>query len=135
MTSMCTYKRILSSLALLTLSSVLLNTASAEEFVLTSKPSKCISLSEGLVCYQKIRMGWEAPDAGDYCIVQLTTGKHLQCWIHQRQGEHVFEFAEKQSETYELRREGESNGLASTRVEVKWVYKTKHRDRLRWRVF
>lgn len=113
----------------------LVNTANAEVFSLTSEPSKCISLSEGLVCYQRIKMQWTAPEIGDYCIIQVASDRTLSCWEHHQQGLYEFEFSEKQSEVYELRRQGDAKGLASTRIEVKWVYKTKYRDRLRWKVF
>ena len=109
--------------------------ASAEEFLLSSKPSKCISLNEGLVCYQNIQVQWQAPDIGDYCLVQASSNQVLNCWEQQRKGQFKFEFSERQSEDYVLRQKDQANDLADMRIDVKWVYKKNRRDRLRWKVF
>lgn len=132
---MSIHQHIISRLSLIIFSFALAQNARAEEPLLSSKPSKCISLSQGLVCYQHIQMQWQTPDIGDYCIVQIDSNRKLQCWQQQRKGRFEFEFAEKQSQVYALRRQGENLDLAKTLVDLKWVYKNKHRDRLRWRVF
>ena len=109
--------------------------ASAEDFTLSSKPTKCISLNAGLICYQKIQMQWQAPVIDDYCLIQLSSNRPLKCWTQQTKGQFKFEFADKQSQEYVLRRQAENVDLANTHIDVKWVYKSKYRDRLRWKVF
>lgn len=128
-------KHIINSFSLLVTSLALSQAVSAGEFLLTSMPSKCISLSEGLVCYQDIQIKWQAPDIGNYCLVQLESNRELKCWIQQQAGQYVFEFVEKQAQIYALRQQGTNSNLASTPVDVRWVYKSKRRDRLRWKVF
>jgi hypothetical protein len=128
-------KHIFSSTLLFVASLALIQAASAGPFLLTSMPSKCISLNEGLVCYQDIQIKWQAPDLGNFCLVQVESNRALKCWIQQRAGQYAFEFAEKQAQVYALRRQGENENLASARIDVRWVYKSKRRDRLRWKVF
>lgn len=128
-------KHITGRVLLLVSSTMLVQVASAEEVLLSSKPSKCISLNEGLVCYQNIQVQWQAPDIGDYCLVQTSSNQVLNCWEQQRKGQFKFEFSERQSEDYVLRQKDQGNDLADMRIDVKWVYKKNRRDRLRWKVF
>lgn len=128
-------KHITGRVLLIVSSAILVQVASAEEFLLSSKPSKCISLNEGLICYQNIQVQWQTPEIGDYCLVQSNSNQVLNCWEQQRKGQLKFEFSERQSEAYVLRRKDQSDDLANMRIDVKWVYKRKRRDRLRWKVF
>lgn len=109
--------------------------ASAEGFALNSKPTKCISLNEGLVCYQKIQMQWQAPVIDNYCLIQLSSNRPLKCWVQQIEGHFKFEFADRKSQAYALRRQAKNVDLANIHIDVKWVYKAKYRDGLRWKVF
>jgi len=104
-------------------------------YSLVTQPSKCISLNRGLVCYQKVRMHWLAPEAGDYCVVQTRSGLAQQCWSGQQSGSLAFEFAETESREYALRRRNTDENLATVQIEVKWVYKRRRRDHFGWKVF
>lgn len=108
---------------------------SAGGYSLSSQPSKCISLNQGLVCYQTLEMHWQAVEVGDYCMMQAEALLPQKCWLQQSSGALQIEFAETKSQTFVLRRRGQSSTLASVQIEVKWVYKQRRKDRSKWRIF
>jgi len=99
------------------------------------KPDKCISLSQGLICYQRVRFEWSLQEAGDYCLFEESTDKPLNCWTQLQSGTYLTEFASRKSKTYYLVNQESKQKLASATVQMAWVYRNKKRSRGRWRLF
>jgi hypothetical protein len=107
----------------------------AHDGVLEAQPAKCVSLKQGNVCYAKVTLHWHTAKTGDYCLYQLEQEQPLQCWQQVTQGKHRFEFAFPATQHYQLRGADQQEVIAQTRVEVKWVYKSRRDRRFNWRVF
>lgn len=107
----------------------------AQSWSLVSQPTKCVSLKRGHVCYQDIRMKWQAPQAANYCLVKRGHAEPLKCWSQLTEGKIHFEFAETESQQYVLRRQGETDDLATAVIEIKWVYKARRKRDFGWRLF
>lgn len=106
----------------------------AAEVILSSHPAKCVSLKQGNVCYQEVHMQWRSSEAADYCLLNHEQEKPLKCWQHQDHGSLRFEFEFPETQKYVIRKAGSEDDLASTVIEVKWVYKVR-RSQSSWRVF
>ena len=114
---------------------MLLGSVQAQEVQLQVQPAKCVSLNQGTICYQNIQLEWHAEQSADYCLFQQGQEQPLQCWQQQSQGRLKFEFAHDQTQHYILKKKREDQILATTVVEVKWVYKGRRNNRFGWRVF
>jgi hypothetical protein len=108
--------------------------AYAGEFSLLSQPAKCVSLKQGNICYQDIHMVWQAPQAGDFCLYNQAESEAMKCWEGVDRGEYNFEFSFAESQHYALRAKQQQTDLASSSIEVKWVYRAR-RNHFSWRVF
>lgn len=105
-----------------------------QKSLLTSTPAKCVSLKQGRTCYQKIAFRWKTDTAANYCLYQQDKDEPIKCWSQKSQGYVDYHFAQKNSLNYFLRLNNHENSIASTTIEVKWVYK-RHSDRYGWRIF
>lgn len=125
--------------------SILLGTASllpmeslAQESLLSSKltstPAKCVSLKQGRTCYQDIAFRWKTNTVANYCLYQQDENEPIQCWSQKNQGYINYRFSQKNSLNFFLRQKDHEDNIASTTIEVKWVYK-RHSDRYGWRIF
>jgi hypothetical protein len=108
--------------------------ASAADLTLISKPAKCVSLKQGNICYQDIVMHWQSSEAADYCLYNQMEPEPIKCWQEQDHGEFGFEFSFAETQKYVMRLQGENKDLATSTIEVKWVYKVR-RNQFSWRVF
>jgi hypothetical protein len=106
----------------------------AAEMSLTSHPAKCVSLKQGNICYQEIQMLWQASEVGDYCLYNREQTEPLKCWQGMDHAEYNFEFNYPDSQQYVMRESHAQDDLATTSIEVKWVYKAR-RNQFSWRVF
>lgn len=102
---------------------------------LSAKPNDCVTLDRGRVCYQTIELHWQTEVPGHYCLWQIPAKNPLRCWSNVQTGQHTLNFASAKNQRYVLRAFEQSINLVSTDIEVKWVYKNRRRDRLRWRIF
>ena len=109
--------------------------ANAERSTLTSKPTKCVSLKQGTICYQDVLMKWQTEQKDDYCLYNQAQAEALKCWHQLNNGVYEFEFSYPQTQQYVLRIKGQNSTLAKTVIEVKWVYKARRNKRFNWRVF
>lgn len=99
------------------------------------KPDKCISLRQGLVCYQRIRFDWSVAKSGDYCLIEESAMSPLICWTQLRSGSYITEFAASESKTYHLINKSTEQKVDQVTMQVSWVYRSKRRSRGRWRLF
>lgn len=102
---------------------------------LTIKPDKCISLRQGLVCYQRVKFNWQLDNAGDYCLVEDSDADPIKCWSQQRAGSLTTEFAARESTDYYLIDRVDNRRIGKATMQVAWVYRNKKRNRKRWRLF
>lgn len=107
---------------------------SIDEVQLTSTPAKCVSLKQGRTCYQDIAFRWKSNTVANYCLYQQDEDEPIKCWPQQKQGYVDYHFAQTKSLNYFLRLKNQEDNIATTTVEVKWVYK-RHSDRYGWRIF
>ena len=97
-------------------------------------PQKCVALKQGNICYQDIGIKWQSPEIGHYCLYLETRNEPLKCWENADSGQFSFEFSESDSSRISLRNENSNELLGESRIEVKWVYKSKRKS-TSWRVF
>ncbi len=99
------------------------------------RPDKCISLSQGLICYQRVRFEWSQRDVGDYCLIEESAADPIVCWAQLRSGSHITEFASQENKNYYLINQADKRRVGSVTLQVAWVYRSKKRSRGRWRLF
>lgn len=109
--------------------------SAADEAQLEVRPGNCVSLRQGLVCYQRIRLSWRAPSAGDYCLLADDNGAPIKCWSNARSGDALYSLEAKTDQQFHLALRDNATPLASASVTVSWVYKSKSRRRRSWRLF
>lgn len=112
-----------------------LSAQSINEFSLTSNTKQCVALRQGQQCYKTITFRWQAQQLDDYCIVELSTRKIIQCWQQQDHGDVNVKFESADDETYALRKQNQTDNLASTDITISWAYKPKPEKSGGWRLF
>lgn len=122
---------------ILAFTTVLLSPAAVQgqDYQLMVRPAKCVSLTQGNVCYQTVSFHWQAPAEVNMCLFRQEQELPLKCWEEAKQGNFKHEFASDRSQRYQLRLRNEEAVLVETVVEVKWVYKGRQNNRYGWRVF
>ena len=101
---------------------------------LEAKPSRCVALHEGQVCYLNLVVSWNSKEQGDYCLYEKDTDQVLQCWREANQGDYRIDFQSDRSVVYLLRNEGNTGITVETVVTVSWVYNSNTR-KTNWRLF
>lgn len=133
---MCFLKPTLSTLSVTLLAALLIPAGTrAEPQQLQARPDKCVSLRQGQVCYQRVRLSWQTATAGDYCLYDASDKQPLKCWSNATSGNTLYSFASQTDREFHLTRDNNATPLAQARVTVSWVYKTKSRRRRSWRLF
>lgn len=101
---------------------------------LQTKPSKCVALRKGQVCYQKLSVVFAASSVGDYCIHLADESTPLKCWNNVSEGKFSYELKARQSVEFQLKMlSGEL--ITNSHFTVSWVYKNRSRQRSGWRIF
>lgn len=109
--------------------------AGAETAQLQLKPNRCVALHQGQVCYQKIQLSWNTPQAGNYCLYQQHTETPVFCWQGVIAGQYQYEFASDTSVQLQLVNVQTKTPVATAALEVAWVYKANTRRKTHWRLF
>lgn len=99
------------------------------------KPSRCVALHQGQVCYQNIKISWQSEVAGDYCIYWALSKEPLKCWIAQREGVLKYDFQSSKTVVFSLRSMQPVTSEINSEMRVAWVHKARKRKRLNWRLF
>lgn len=107
----------------------------AENVQLTIKPTRCIALHEGQVCYQKININWKADVADHYCLHEQDNKIPLICWDGVDNARWSYEFEGKTTQTFVLLRKADGKMVADVSIEVAWVYDARSRRESHWRIF
>jgi len=121
--------------AIVILGNVYSVTACADENQLKIKPTRCIALHEGQVCYQTLTISWTADLADTYCLYQQTNKAPLMCWENVASGKVRYEFEGNASQKFVLSRKQDNKPIAEFTLEVAWVYDASSRRESHWRVF
>lgn len=110
-------------------------TAQAQENVLRIKPARCIALHQGQVCYQTLKIEWQADAAETYCLFQQDIKAPVLCWENLASGRGNYEFESDSTRKFILVRKRDNKALAEASVEVAWVYDASSRRESHWRIF
>lgn len=102
---------------------------------LTAKPERCVALNEGQICYQKTLLTWQTEKIADYCLFESDRKEPITCWLNTNQGQAKIDFASETTKKYQLTLKKIEDPIASTKVEVTWVYSKKKKRRTSWRLF
>ncbi len=105
------------------------------EVSLKTKPSRCVALRQGQVCYQKVTLNWQAEVPGDYCLFEENSNSLLQCWSQSTSGKVKIPFKSDKDIRFTLRQKSTQRILTEATVIVAWVYKTSKQPRSSWRLF
>ena len=98
------------------------------------KPEKCVALRQGRECLADVTFNWKVLQAGDYCLVDKLHQLTIYCWQNSVSGFYQFSFSSQQTLGFSLIEKLSKKVVMESKVEVSWVYKTKHKKR-RWRLF
>jgi hypothetical protein len=101
---------------------------------LSAKPERCIALNEGQMCYQQISFTWQAKKSAYYCLRIVDENKQLFCWENSKQASYDYDLQSKTNKTFELI-DAKGNVIATTSIEIAWVYKAKSQRPVTWRLF
>ncbi len=102
---------------------------------ITIKPGQCVALNQGQVCYQNTVISWQTETSGRYCVYWELSEAPLKCWDQRRAGTLDYDFKSAQSAIFSLRNMGDGKKVAQIQLTVAWVYKSRKRQRLNWRLF
>ena len=98
------------------------------------KPTSCVALHKGQMCFQKIRIYWQPTDDRTYCLYSDTQRLRLICTAGSVM-EFVYEYASESSESFSLRLASTGETVSSAAVNTAWVYRTGKRSSSGWRLF
>ncbi len=107
----------------------------ADENQLHIKPTRCIALHEGQVCYQTLSISWKAEVADTYCLYQQDNKVPLKCWDNLANGKWSYEFEGATTQKFMLVRKQDAKPIAEALIEVAWVYDASSRRESHWRIF
>ncbi|WP_404340602.1 DUF3019 domain-containing protein [Pseudoalteromonas mariniglutinosa] len=106
----------------------------ASSAALVALPDTCVALREGRNCYANIEITWQQQTTGNYCLRDASSKHIMQCWLMQQKGTFRYEFNATDSVYFELINSNSGKILATTQVQLQWVYKNRQKKR-RWRLF
>lgn len=102
---------------------------------LSIKPHRCVALHEGQDCYQNIVIRWHSENVGRYCLLNEHSREALKCWSHGDNGVFHYDFQSNKSVSFLLTSMPDGTVIATTDMLVAWVYKSRKRQRMNWRLF
>jgi len=109
--------------------------AQADANQLQIKPSRCIALHQGQVCYQSLSIHWQTDAADSYCLYQSDNKAPLLCWENVASGTGAIEFESSSTANFQLVRKRDAKPVAEFTVEVAWVYDASSHRESHWRIF
>ena len=136
----CSLKTYLRFFSIAVLTGFLLKPAFAappenNQSILKVSPERCVALRQGQTCYQLVTFSWQQAQVGNYCLVELSTNKALQCWQQAQLGVFELDFQSRENKEFALRQQGQDENIATTVVTVAWVYKSSKRPKSNWKLF
>lgn len=110
-------------------------TMHADTAQLQLKPTRCVALHQGQVCYQTIQLSWSANQQGNYCLYNQYDDTPVYCWQDAAAGQYQYEFASDSSVELQLLNMQTKTPVAIATIDIAWVYKTNTRRKTHWRLF
>lgn len=102
-----------------------------------AQPNKCVALNQGRQCFTKMSIEWQLAHSSSVCMhIEYASGARskISCWDNNRSGQVEFDFQSAQTAQLRLVRQADNHLLASTPIQVSWLYQASSRKR-RWRLF
>lgn len=99
------------------------------------KPTRCVALHQGQVCYQTVQLFWSANQQGNYCLYTQYEDTPVYCWQDAAAGQYQYEFASDGAVELQLHNMQTKTPVATATIDVAWVYKTNTRRKTHWRLF
>ena len=99
------------------------------------RPDQCVALHQGQDCYVNIKLNWTASSQDKYCLFSSQQSQAIQCWGMNVSGQYRAEIIASRNVSFTLRKADSKKVLASTELEMAWVYKKGKRQHSSWRVF
>jgi len=112
---------------------LVLTNVQAQEYELTVSPNKCVALRKGQLCYQTLRLRFNAIIEGDYCLKANNQEKPLKCWFSIKSAQYRYALASSEAIDFQVFNSNK-RPVAAAKVNIAWVYK-QSRSRNRWRLF
>ena len=106
-----------------------------EEVVLRLKPKQCVALRRESTCYTTVKVRWQTPLKGDFCITSSARKKKHQCWSNASDGELEFKQALDEDVIVYLRMADTDQVIKKDVVKFAWVYEKTRRKQQSWRLF
>ncbi|WP_168203974.1 DUF3019 domain-containing protein [Aliikangiella coralliicola] len=108
------------------------NHANAE---LEIKPGQCVALHQGQECYVDVEFSWKVGQQGDYCLYSSQQKPALKCWRKKQNGWFKREIVANENVMFFLKAADSQVILATSELEMAWVYKKNSRSHSTWRMF
>mgnify|MGYP003915082997 FL=1 len=103
--------------------------------VMILSPAQCVAIHQGQDCYVDIKLSWQMPTPGEYCLFSSVRVEPLKCWQKASAGQLKREIVSSENVRFILRRPTSQEPLATQELELAWVYKKNARARSSWRMF
>ncbi|BBN82537.1 hypothetical protein PA25_25220 [Pseudoalteromonas sp. A25] len=94
-------------------------------------PKQCTTLEKGQDCYVNLKVSWQTPTKGDFCLNMQQ--QQLRCWHDQSAG--VFEQELIINNPVSINLLDGDKVLQSTAIKYAWLYKNRISKTVRWRMF
>lgn len=105
-----------------------------EGYSLVLSPKQCVAMRQGQKCYVDVELKWQSKTQGDFCLYSSQVEQPLQCWQDSRLGHFEREIVAKNNVIFVLKLQKDTLILATTKLEMAWVYKKNIRSNA-WRMF
>ena len=105
-----------------------------EGYSLVLSPKQCVAMRQGQTCYVDVELQWQSKTQGDFCLYSSQVEQPLQCWQDTRLGRFEREIVAKDNVIFVLKSPKNALILATTKLEMAWVYKKNIRANS-WRMF
>lgn len=106
-----------------------------KENALLVTPKRCVALRKGQTCYQQVTFKWHQEKPDDYCLVELSGMRNLECWTQVNNGEFSFDFQSDITRHYALRKSKQDNNIGTAIITVSWVFESSKRPKSSWKLF
>ncbi|NOU51452.1 DUF3019 domain-containing protein [Pseudoalteromonas sp. JBTF-M23] len=107
------------------------NNIQNSQVLLHVSPKQCTTLEKGQDCYVNLKVSWQTPTKGDFCLAMAQ--QPLHCWHDQNQGQFEQELIINTPVSINLL-VGDKI-LQSASIKYAWLYKNRISKTVRWRMF
>ncbi|MFK8075438.1 MAG: DUF3019 domain-containing protein [Granulosicoccus sp.] len=122
------------ALALLLVASASNADEKLKALTLLAKPTSCVALHRGQMCFQEIRFTWESDSSNSYCLYQNGIETALYC-SRSAKNSYIHKYASESFQTFSLLEADSGITLSTVKINTAWVYRTGRRSSSGWRLF